>query len=102
MKSTRKYINGQTSDILSTWKYVYALYILFKIREEGGEGRKEEGGGVGFIIFIGHNLFCGIIIAAHESRTLDPSSVLVLFLIYGLGYIWRVNKCLHINRCRGR
>lgn len=31
-------------------------------------------------------------ICENESSTLDPSGVLVLFLIYGLGYIWRVDK----------
>lgn len=28
----------------------------------------------------------------NESSTLDPSGVLVLFLIYGLGYMWRMEK----------
>lgn len=55
--------------------------------------------GVEFIVFVGLELFYGIIIIAeNESSTLNQSGVLVLFLIYGLSYIWRVNKCLYTNR----
>lgn len=32
----------------------------------------------------------------NESSTLDPSGVLVLFLIYELGYMWRMEK--HIGK----
>lgn len=34
----------------------------------------------------------GYCICENESSTLDPLAVLVLFLIYGLDYIWRVEK----------